>query len=168
MWRESEREREVVGRREGAAPTPHPLRCGPVWLIRGPGFSGALSCTVYQRRSASQPESQMTPSTCTMLLHPHPHPSLYPLLSSSLSSPPQPPILSLFTSTAAHAHLHPGPCVTPSTPHNYYNNPSPIFISTATTTHPRSLPPHPTPALSHLTPPGQIRGGDLLNTVRYI
>lgn len=38
-------------------------------LIRG-WASRSMSCTVHQRRSASQPESQMTPSTCRALLKP--------------------------------------------------------------------------------------------------
>lgn len=40
-----------------------------VALIRG-WASRPMSCTVHQRRSASQPESQMTPSTCKALFKP--------------------------------------------------------------------------------------------------
>lgn len=39
---------------------------GSAVLIRSQS-SRSVSCTVHQRRSGSQPESQMTPSTCTAL-----------------------------------------------------------------------------------------------------
>lgn len=51
-------------------------------LIRG-WASRPMSCTVHQRRSASQPESQMTPSTCTGLPN-SPH---------TYTCPPRPPLL---------------------------------------------------------------------------
>jgi len=51
-----------------------------VALIRG-WASRPMSCTVHQRRSASQPESQMTQSTCTALPHPLPFIPHLPIIS---------------------------------------------------------------------------------------
>ena len=101
-----------------------------VALIRG-WASRPMSYTVHQRRSASQPESQMTPSTCTALLNPPlpsvPHPFIphlphYLLLPFRLTL--QPPLL-LYTlsplppSLLVSSHLsvtHPPTLTNPTLP----------------------------------------------------
>lgn len=60
-------------------------------LIRGEA-SRPMSCTVHQKRSANQPESQMTPSTCRVLLTP-PSPFYLPRTISIISS-------------SSHSHFH--------------------------------------------------------------
>lgn len=91
-----------------------------VALIRG-WASRPMSCTVHQRRSANQPESQMTPKTCTVLLD-NPPPLLWPLVLLSSTTPIityLPFLLTLTCSSHSLTNLH----------HPYHPTPSFIYLS---------------------------------------